>query len=171
MKKVFQGLATLILAVVVLVCVGIFIAPHFGWHLNIVYGGSMEPAIEVGSLIVVKPVEPQAIEVNDVITYRASTESGIVTTHRVIGVMNNYGSPTFRTKGDANEDPDVNAVPAQNVVGRVRFSVPYVGYVMNSIRNPLAMSLLIGIPAMIIIGMELKNVWQAIAEKRRYKMK
>ncbi len=166
-KKVFQVLATLLLVMVVLACLGIFIAPRFGWHLDIVYGGSMEPAINVGSLAVIQPVEPQAVKVGDVITYRSGSESAMVTTHRVFEVMDNDGSLSFRTKGDANEDPDAYTVPAENVVGRMWLSVPYVGYVMDFIRTPLGFGLLIGIPAAIIVGMELRNIFSAVRDMRR----
>ena len=166
LKKVFQVLATLLLVLVILACVGIFIAPRFGWHLDVVYGGSMEPAIKLGSLAVIQPVDPQDVGVGDVITYRSSTESGTVTTHRVVEVVND-GSLSFRTKGDANEDPDVNAVPAENVVGSVWMSVPYVGYAMDFIRTPLGFGLLIGIPAALIVGIELKNIVVAVKDLRR----
>ena len=166
LKKVFQVLATLLLVVVVLACVGIFIAPRFGWHLDIVYGGSMQPAMKLGSLAVIQPVQPQDVGVGDAITY-SSTQSTTVTTHRVIEVIDNGGILSFRTKGDANEDPDAYTVPAENVVGRVWLSVPYVGYAMDFVKKPLGFGLLIGIPAAIIIGMELKNIATAGKDMRK----
>lgn len=166
MKRVFQWLATLLLVVVILACVAIFIVPHFGWRIDVVYGGSMEPSIHLGSLVTIKPVEPQDISVGDVITYSSGTESGMVITHRVIEVIDD-GSLSFRTQGDANEDPDAYAVPSQNIVGRVWFSVPYVGYALDFIKKPLGFGLLIGIPAAIIIGMELKNIVNAISDMRQ----
>jgi len=166
LKKVFEWLATLLLVVVVLVCVGVFIAPRVGWHLDIVYGGSMEPAIEVGSLAVIQPVDPQTVKVGDIITYRSGTESGTVTTHRVIEVMDNDGSLMFHTKGDANEDPDAYTVPAENILGRVLLNVPYAGYAMGYIRTPLGLGLLIGIPVAAIIGMELRNIRKALCERK-----
>ena len=166
-KRAFQVLATLILVVVILACVGIFIAPHFGWHLDIVYGGSMEPAIELGSLAVIRPVDPHAVEVGDVITYRSGTESGRVTTHRVIEVIHDDGSLSFRTKGDANEDPDAYVVPAENVVGSVWMSVPYVGYAMDFIRTPLGFGLLIGIPAALVVVTELRNIIFTVRDMRQ----
>ncbi|MDY6916475.1 MAG: signal peptidase I [Chloroflexota bacterium] len=165
-KKAFQVLATILLVVVILACVGIFIAPHFGWHIDIVYGGSMEPAIHLGSLVLIQPVDPRAVKVGDVITYRSSAESGMVTTHRVVEVVND-GSLSFRTKGDANEDPDAYAVPAENVVGSVWLSIPYAGYAMDFIRTPLGFGLLIGIPAALIVGMELKNIVVAVKDLRQ----
>ena len=166
LKNVFQWLATLLLVVVILVCVAIFIVPHFGWRIDVVYGGSMEPAIHLGSLVAIQPVDPQDISVGDVITYSSGTESGMVTTHRVIEVIND-NSLSFRTQGDANEDPDAYVVPSQNIVGRVWFSVPYVGYALDFIKKPLGFGLLIGIPAAVIIVMELKNIMNGVKDTRQ----
>jgi signal peptidase len=166
LKKVFQWLATLVLVVVVLACVGIFVAPHFGWHLDIVYGGSMEPAIKVGSVAVIKPVQPQDIKVDDIITYRSAAESGMVTTHRVIEVMHNDGSLVFRTKGDANEDPDINPVAANELVGKLALDIPYLGYLAPLLRTRLGMILLIGLPAAAIVGLELRSIRKALAERK-----
>jgi len=166
LKKVFQWLATVLLVMVILACVGIFIAPRFGWHLDIVYGGSMEPAMKVGSLVVTQPVRPEAIKVGDVITYRSATESGMVTTHRVIEVIHSDGSPVFRTKGDANEDPDINPVAADELVGKLAFNIPYLGYLAPFVRNRLGMILLIGLPVAAIIGMELRNIRKMLAERK-----
>lgn len=170
LKKVFECLATIVLVVVILVCAGIFVAPHFGWHLDIVYGGSMEPAVKVGSLVVIKPVQPQDIKVDDIITYRSATESGMVTTHRVIEVMRRGDSLEFRTKGDANEDPDINLVAADELVGKLAFNIPYLGYWAAFVRTCLGMILLIGLPVAAIIGVELRSIRKALAERREAKV-
>lgn len=167
LTRIFQALATVLLVMAILVSVGIFVGPQVGWRVDTVYGGSMEPAIKLGSLAVIRPVEPQNVRVGDVITYRSGTESNTVTTHRVIEVLPSDGSLMFRTKGDANEDPDAYIVPAENVVGRVWMSVPYVGYVMDFVKSPIGLGLLIGIPAALIIGIELRNIFRSIGDLRR----
>ena len=159
-------LTTLFLAVVILACIGIVMAPRLGWHLDVIYGRSMEPAMKSGSLVVIQTVEPKSVGVDDVITYRSGTDSNMVTTHRVIEVVND-GSLSFRTKGDANEDPDDYAVPAENVVGGVWMSIPHVGNGIDFIRNSLGLELFIGILAALIIGMELRNVFRSIRNLRR----
>jgi len=166
LTRIFEALATLLLVGVVLACVGIFVAPYFGWHFDIVYGGSMEPAMKSGSLAVIRPVEPAAVSEGDIITYTSGTDSNTVTTHRVIEVVND-GSLSFRTKGDANEEPDAYSVPAENVRGRVWMSVPYAGYVMDFVRKPLGFGVLIGLPAAIIIGMELRNIFLTVRNLRK----
>lgn len=167
LTRIFEALATVLLLLAILVAVGMFVSPQVGWHIDTVYGGSMEPAIKLGSLAVIQPVDPQDVKVGDAITYRSGTESNTVTTHRVIEVANNDGSLVFRTQGDANEDPDPYTVPAENVVGRVWISVPYAGYAMDFVKKPLGFGLLIGIPAAIIIGIELRNIFIASRDLRR----
>lgn len=46
LKKVFASLATVLLAVVVMAAIGIILAPCFGWRLDVVTSGSMEPALK-----------------------------------------------------------------------------------------------------------------------------
>lgn len=167
LTRIFEALATVLLVIAILVSVGIFVSPKVGWEVDAVYGGSMEPAIKLGSLVVIRPVEPATVSEGDVITYRSGTESNTVTTHRVIEVLPSDGSLMFRTKGDANEDPDAYTVPAENVVGRVWMSVPYAGYFTDFVRSPLGLGLLIGIPAAIIIGIELRNIFLASRDLRR----
>jgi signal peptidase len=150
------------LITVILAGVGIIIAPRLGWHLDIIRSGSMEPAMKAGSVAIIKPVDVQTLKVGDVITYRSSTDSAAHTTHRIIEVRQSGESLVFHTKGDASEDADVNAVPAQYVLGRVWLSVPYVAHVINCIRTPLGLGLVIGIPAGIIIVIGLVKIRSAV---------
>jgi len=92
----------------------------------VIRGGSMEPAIPLGSLIVESPVAPEAVEVGDVITIRA--DNGVVVTHRVTRAVELKGERYFETKGDANQQPDPVLVPARAVVGRVTTHLASVGY-------------------------------------------
>jgi len=61
LTRIFQALATVLLVMAILVSVGIFVGPRVGWHIDAVYGGSMEPAIKLGSLVVIRPVEPATV--------------------------------------------------------------------------------------------------------------
>lgn len=97
-------------------------------HSYVVLSGSMEPAIEPGDAVLVDSVDPSTIERGDVITYRRG--AGPVT-HRVVEVRTRDGERAFRTKGDANEEPDPQLVPADRVVGRVLFVLPFVGHVVG----------------------------------------
>jgi signal peptidase len=101
-----------------------------------VLSGSMEPALPVGSTVVVRPKPVAEIVVGDVITFTdrddATGESRVVT-HRVIGVES---GPRFRTKGDANDAPDPGAVEAADVQGVQWYVVPLVGLVRDRLISP-----------------------------------
>jgi signal peptidase len=105
------------------------VAPLLGSQLYIVGGGSMEPTIPTGSLVLVTHVDADAIEVGDVITIRG--ESGVVITHRVSGVVDSSRSRSFELKGDANRSPDAGLVPAAAIVGAAGQFIPYAGYAQS----------------------------------------
>jgi len=100
----------------------------------VIRGGSMEPGIPLGSLIVVAPVAAEAVQVGDVITIRA--DNGVVVTHRVTRAVELKGERYFEMKGDANPQPDPVLVPARAVVGRVATHLAWVGYFAVMLGTP-----------------------------------
>lgn len=96
-----------------------------GYGSFIVTGGSMEPTIHRGSLVIVQPVDPHAVQIGDVITFE---QYGQTTTHRVIAIGQNSTGLTFKTQGDANTvaDPEDKTFPGQ--VGVVRLATPGIGF-------------------------------------------
>jgi signal peptidase len=123
-----------------------------------VYTGSMEPAIPVGGIVVIKPVDPETLKIGDIICFRLSEPTSI--THRIINITDEG----FITKGDANEDPDQWIVKKENVIGKAILTVPFIGYLGYFVRTPIGFILLIVIPATIIIIMEIRNI---IKEQRK----
>ena len=106
-----------------------------GHHLYVVLSGSMSPTFEAGSMVVVRPVEASEIAVGDIITYREPGAEETLTTHRVVVVERENGLQ-FITKGDANEVIDQDPVPAENLVGKVLFAIPYAGHVADFAHQP-----------------------------------
>ncbi len=110
----------------------------------IVTGGSMEPSISKGSLVLVQPVSPSEVKLGDVITFQ---QYGQTTTHRVIQIGRNSAGLTFKTRGDANitADPEDKWFPGK--VGVVRATAPVAGYVAFAVQAywRLALTLLAAI--------------------------
>ena len=90
-----------------------------------VRSGSMTPALSIGDLVVVRPVDASALHVGDIATYRE--QSGGLVTHRIVAVDGEGASRTYTFRGDANASADPEPVPADAVQGRVWFAVPYLG--------------------------------------------
>jgi signal peptidase len=164
MKKVAENLGFTFIMLFMIAAVLTFLAPHFGWRVDTVYSSSMEPELKVGGLVITRPVAGESIEVGNIITFYSPLNQQL-TSHKVIAVEE--GSPPyFRTKGDANEDGDSFLVPAQNVVGKVCFHIPYLGYVVHFIKTPLGLVLTLCLPGLVIIAMELRNIWQVLTEQK-----
>lgn len=134
-----------------------------GHQMYIVLSGSMSPAFEAGSLAFVQPLAPRNIAVGEIITFRSAGGGDTLTTHRVVQV-NSEGGLSFITRGDANDVNDQHPVPAADVVGKVKFALPYAGYVMSFGQSKLGILSLVMIPGILIIVFELRNLFRLSAE-------
>jgi signal peptidase len=90
---------------------------------------SMEPTLPPGTLIVVRPIDTDTLQIGDVATYQIRSGDPAVITHRVLSIQSESdGTRTFVFKGDNNAEPDSKAVTAAQIQGIVWYSVPFVGY-------------------------------------------
>jgi signal peptidase len=105
-----------------------------GGHALTVLSGSMVPEFSSGAMVVDKPASASSLRVGDVITYASTDEvSGapILITHRIVEIQSGAARPTFITQGDANNSPDSRPVEADQIRGKVWYSVPYIGTARN----------------------------------------
>ncbi len=178
MKKTIQGIGVALVILLMAVATFTFLAPRFGWSVDTVYSGSMEPQLKVGGVVVTRPVAAEEIRVGDIITFHSPLNDEL-TSHRVVAVEDGVvavedgevaiedGSPLqFQTKGDANAHVDPFVVPAQNLAGEVCFHMPYLGYAAQFIKSPLGLILTLCLPGLAIIVMEVVKVFRAIKEER-----
>jgi signal peptidase I len=114
------------------------LAPSLGREVFIIRGGSMEPTIPLGSLVLVDPVPADTIKGGDVVSVRIPT--GVVVTHRVVNVVTTGdGERYWELKGDANPATDGGLAPAEWGVGRVVAHVPFAGYLLAMLSTPAGM--------------------------------
>lgn len=102
----------------------------------------MEPTYPVGSVVYVKTCSPEDVVVGDAITFKMSAASGVVATHRVIGV--NTEEQSFTTKGDNNEKQDAAPVEFGRLLGKVTFCIPYLGYISQFTTSSAGLITMIG---------------------------
>lgn len=172
MKKVFKILYSALYTFVILIGILLLITlfPIDGnFQVKIVSSGSMEPAVKVGSIVIIKPVSQY--KVGDIVTFGGKQDGEIPTTHRIVGERISDGRVVYSTKGDANEDNDPSEVKESDVVGKVLFSVPSVGYIINFARKPIGIILIILIPALFIIYDEVMKIVREIKILKRDKDK
>ena len=105
----------------------------FGYGGAVVLSGSMEPAIAVDELIIVRAED--AYEAGDVVVYQSGH---MLVVHRIVTL----DGETVTTRGDANNTDD-NPIELSQVKGRVIAHIPHVGKVIRLLKTPLATILLI----------------------------
>ncbi len=96
-----------------------------------IFGNSMEPALQSGSLLTIKPVNPRDVRVGDIIVYNVPTmvreyyNYPPIVSHRVIEVKT-VPALGFRTKGDnTGEDPfTIRPIDIRGTVGK---QIPFLG--------------------------------------------
>jgi signal peptidase len=124
------GWITVALAGVVIVWFVVGVLPY---QPSLVGSGSMTPALHTGDVVIVAKVSADAIKLGDIIEYRQAKDTNVV--HRVIGIEKSGQAKSFITKGDANAEPDANPVIAENVIGKVVFTIPKVGWITIAIKK------------------------------------
>ena len=112
----------------------------FGYKPFIVLSGSMETEIFVGDLVIVKEIDPSTLEVNDIIAFRDS--ENLVTTHRIINIVNTDKGRCFETKGDNNNTKDDSIVCPDSVEGKYHSKISKVGNAILFIQQPLGFAVM-----------------------------
>lgn len=167
LKKIWNFISTVLVAVVVLLALLLAGARIFGLQVFTVLSGSMEPTYHTGSLIYVKKVDPFTIQPGQPITFMLDEKT--VATHRVVGVVPDEEDTTvirFRTKGDANEAEDGTLVHYKNVIGEPVFSIPYLGYLAEYIQHPPGMYVAISAGAVLLLLVFIPDIFSDDEKKK-----
>lgn len=157
-RKVCNTLTTILLIALAAMAILLLVPRFVGYQTLAVLSGSMEPGIPVGSIVYAGKTDAEELEVGDVITYRLSGST--LVTHRIVEV--DEVNEQFITKGDANDVNDGNPVTYEQVVGKVNFHLPLLGYVCIYFRTPLGIA---AICALLFV-MILLNVLPELFEKK-----
>ncbi|KAI8098744.1 signal peptidase I [Halteromyces radiatus] len=142
-----------ILASALMIWKGLALALNNESPIVVVLSGSMEPAFHRGDLLVLSlPNEP--IQVNDICVFKLP-ERPVPIVHRVIKLHDDAvtGKQYLLTKGDNNPGDDRSLydyrqmwIHQENVVGKVRGFVPYVGMVTIVMNDyPMVKYVLLGV--------------------------
>jgi signal peptidase I len=133
----------------------------FGDHPATDLTGSMEPTISPGDVVINEEIAPREAEVGDIVTFRDPEEQSKLLTHRVVSIRPaKDGRYAFVTQGDANNTQEHWRVPADGQIGRVVYTVPWVGNIAVFARTRLGMGLLIGLPLLLILTEEIVRIWR-----------
>lgn len=131
-----------------------------GDHPHTDLSGSMEPTIAPGDVVIDEEIAPTAAEVGDIVTFRDPQQQSKLLTHRVVSIKRQGPRLAFVTQGDANNTQEHWRVPADGQIGRVIYTVPWVGHVAVLARTKLGWMLAVGVPLLLILAEELVRIWR-----------
>jgi len=197
-RKIWNVISTLFVIGMILLAIALVGVRLIGLTPFAVLSGSMEPTYHVGSLIYVKDVEPEDVEIGMPITFVVN-EDLLVATHRVVDiqsfttkqelVVDEEGNPIlddkgkqqfqevpleetsyyYQTKGDANDDVDGSAVYYKNLLGTPVFTIPYLGYLSSWLQTKKGMIMGISIALVIIILTFMPDILRALDDEPKKK--
>lgn len=129
-RRTLDALLVLVIALVLFALLVARIVPAVtGGGAFVVAGGSMEPTLPLGAVVMAVPVAPADLRVGDIVSIRVGSAHAVFT-HRIVRLVTRDDGVWLATKGDANPDRDPSIVPATAVIGRVDSYLPYAGFLV-----------------------------------------
>ena len=139
------------------------------YNAYVVLTGSMLPEIKVKDVVVTKKYDPEDLEVNDIITFLSSDQrlSGIIVTHRIVGKFYDQttGKYSFQTKGDNNNVEDTALVQDYNIIGKVIFKIPKLGYIQDVLATKGGLIIIVLIPCLVVLSYDIVKLGKNIGRK------
>ena len=127
----------------------------FGYKMYIVNSDSMAATdFDAGDLILVKNVDPAALQVGDIITFMSQNVDnfGQTVTHKIRALTTDAtGKPGFITYGTTTDTNDETVVTYPFVLGKYESRIPHLGTFFNFLKSPLGYFLCIFLPFMLVI--------------------
>lgn len=120
----------------------------------IVLSDSMYPDIKSGDIIICKEIDPKDVKVDDVISFYDPAGSGTsVVTHKVVEVIGEGDSLSFRTKGINNNTEDSLPVPASKVIAKYTdIRIPVAGNIAIFMQTTAGLIICVILPIVLFVG-------------------
>jgi signal peptidase I len=116
---------TLVMALMTVLTLGAWVVVPltWGWDAYTVTSGSMTPLVRPGD-VVVAAADHKSVRVGTVVVLKPLRPGAQPVTHRVVERL---PDGSYRTKGDANPQPDSRLIGPQEIIGTARIVVPLAG--------------------------------------------
>lgn len=119
----------IILVLIPIALLILFVIGAFKYKPTVILSNSMKPVFSRGDIVVIEQLnknKKKNIAKYDIIEYIID---GSIVAHRVINIENHYdGTRLYTTMGDNNNAPDTKKVKEEQIIGKVKFSIPIIGY-------------------------------------------
>ena len=162
MRSVAKAALRIAVAAALLFLLFVGVGPLTGrYRVVTVLTGSMQPAADAGSLIVVTPIPLEDVREGDVLTYQIPVGDHRIVTHRVVEIDNQgTANPTVVTKGDANNAVDPwRATLAGDSAWKMRAAIPHAGSVIRGLRSPGVATATVRVIPVALVLLWLFQIW------------
>ena len=125
-----SAIIILIIPIVLTIIIIYFVSGYFRYYALAIASGSMHPIFDRGSVVITEQVNDKydnydKLKEGEIIAFKAEKN---VVVHRLIRIVNVGDEVYYYTKGDANKEEDNYLIKKENIIGIVRFKIPYIGY-------------------------------------------
>ena len=133
-----------------------------GIRMYTIQANSMKPVISAGDLVITKPEEKYQLK--QIISFEFPGNQLLVT-HRIVNISYQNKQTRYITKGDNNTVVDHRLIPSENIFGRVRVIIPFLGFFIRFLESNLGLALLIIVPATLVVRKELLFLWKELKKR------
>ena len=119
-----------------------------GTHAYAVQSDSMLPTLRRGDVVFVRKVSFDELAKGDVISATFPESDGIFT-HRIVRV--DTENSQLYTRGDHNMSDDPMPTASSHILGKLWFSVPYLGFISLYITNYTVLYIALGVALALIV--------------------
>lgn len=113
-----------------------------------VQSDSMAPRLRRGDVVFVRPIDFDKLGTGDIVSAYFPQRDGVFT-HRVVEIDD--VNRRIRTRGDHTLSDDPEPTEEDNIIGKLWFSVPYVGFLSLSLESRLPIYILLGAAVLLIL--------------------
>ncbi len=166
--KIFRNILNILGTVLLIILIAVIIvmfnarisgeAPNvFGYQVFRVSSGSMEPTLMIGDVIIVKDVDPDKIEIGDIVTYKGEVGDldDKFITHQIIATPELVdGEYEFQTQGTAQGTVPDPIWYEDQLIGVYVCKVPYIDAIYNFFLQPYGLIAFV-LVIIILFGYEL----------------
>lgn len=129
MSKIFALYRGLLYTIIVAYLLVAVVPMAFGFQPYIVLSASMEPTIMTGALSYIDKKDSD-VGIDDIVAFSVDDEVTVI--HRIVDIADNG---QYVTKGDNNESTDIATLSPDQIVGKVKHSISYLGYITKWLQS------------------------------------
>ena len=124
--------------------------PSFlGWKPFIVLSETMENEIMDGDIVVVKQIDTNLLEDNDIIAYKNNNEMVIIS--RIIEIEKEDEKTKYKIKADNSRNKDIEYILPEQIEGIYKFRIAKLGNFAIFIQTPIGMIVFLSIPLILLL--------------------